>query len=385
MNNFKELLYKVSKLIDADKKIQEERRKRGEKFNVFNVLGLWSEEVRLHSAFLSELLNPNGNHGLKDKFLKAFIEIACKDFDINTENCTITAEYYIGAITTDGQRGGRIDILIRSGNKAIIIENKIYAGDQAKQLIRYENFAKDNNLDFQLLYLSLHGYNASDYSYTNGEYKVCYKPISYSQHIIRWLDRCIELSSRQPLVRETIYQYQTLIKQLTNQNMERTNQKEIMKLMMDNPEESFIISENIYNLRVNLLERCCKFLSDDIGIDIGSCICEYPYISIKHKKLWIVIGGNESKALYITLRTDDQIVHKKTYKTHIFFADSVFDKSDAVTWNPFGYRYLDYSIADNSTLLSLADNKSIIYTNLLGWVIKIKDVIDNHPQMNDYD
>lgn len=158
-----------------------------------------------------------------------------------------------------------------------------------------------------------------------------------------------------------------------------------MKLMMDNPEESFIISENIYNLRVNLLERCCKFLSDDIGIDIGSCICEYPYISIKHKKLWIVIGGNESKALYITLRTDDQIVHKKTYKTHIFFADSVFDKSDAVTWNPFGYRYLDYSIADNSTLLSLADNKSIIYTNLLGWVIKIKDVIDNHPQMNDYD
>lgn len=384
MNNLKELFYKVSKLVDADRKIQEERRKRGEKFNVFNVLGLWSEEVRLHSAFLSELLNPNGNHGLNDKFLKAFIEIACKGFDINTEYCTITAEYYIGAVTTDGQRGGRIDILIRSGNRAIIIENKIYAGDQVKQLIRYENFAKDNNLDFQLLYLTLYGDNAADDSCVNGEYKVSYEPISYSQHIIRWLDRCIEFSSRQPLVRETIYQYQTLVKQLTHQNMESQNQKEIMQLMMDNPEESFIISENIYNLRVNLLERCCKLLSDDIGIDIGSCICEYPYISIKYKKLWIVIGGNESKALYITLRTDDQIIHKKTYKTHIYFADSVFDKSDAVTWNPFGYRYLDYSIADNSTLLSLVDNNSIIYRDLLGWVIKIKEVIDNHTQMNDY-
>lgn len=384
MNKLKELLYQVSKVADVDTKVQEERRKRGEKFNVFNVLGLWSEEVRLHSAFLAELLNPDGNHGLSDNFLKAFIEITCNGFLINTADCAVTTEYHIGSISDDNTRGGRIDILVRSRNQSIIIENKIYAGDQDKQLVRYENFAKDNKLNFCMLYLTLYGDDAAYNSCMDGENKVCYEPISYSHHIIKWLDRCIELSSRQPLVRETICQYLTLVKQLTNQDMENQSQKEIIQLMIDNPKEAFIISENIFSLRVNLLERFCKLLSDDTGIDISSIVCEYPYISIKYKKLWIVIGGNESKALYLTLRTDDQIVHKRTYKTHIHIMESVFDKSDAVMWNPFGYRYLDYSIAENSTLLFLVDNDSIIYKDLLGWIIRIKEVIDNDPKMVDY-
>lgn len=32
------------------------------------------DEVHTRSAFLAELLNPKGSHGMKDKFLKLFIE-----------------------------------------------------------------------------------------------------------------------------------------------------------------------------------------------------------------------------------------------------------------------------------------------------------------------
>ena len=64
----------------------EEERKRGEWFNVFNVLGVSTDEVRTHSRFIAELLNPQGSHGCGDEFLKAFIEIipGLEGFEIET-------------------------------------------------------------------------------------------------------------------------------------------------------------------------------------------------------------------------------------------------------------------------------------------------------------
>ena len=41
----------------------------GERFNVFNVLGMGSSEVKLHSALIAELLNPKGKHSLGELFL----------------------------------------------------------------------------------------------------------------------------------------------------------------------------------------------------------------------------------------------------------------------------------------------------------------------------
>ena len=68
-----QLLRKISEVLINEKARHEELRKRGESFNVFDILGLSTNEVRLHSAFLAELLNPNGTHGLGSQFLFAFI------------------------------------------------------------------------------------------------------------------------------------------------------------------------------------------------------------------------------------------------------------------------------------------------------------------------
>ena len=56
-NSMQTLLYKIGELQKKQIIKQTEVKRRGEDFNVFNVLGLWSEEVRLHSAMLAELLN----------------------------------------------------------------------------------------------------------------------------------------------------------------------------------------------------------------------------------------------------------------------------------------------------------------------------------------
>src|SRR5688572_11747237 len=95
-------------------------------FNIFSILRNKNDEVNLHSRFIGELLNPIGSHKLGNIFLNHFLKL----LNINTqgfEKATVHREYK------------DIDILIKSGSKAIILENKIWAEDQEKQLERYNN------------------------------------------------------------------------------------------------------------------------------------------------------------------------------------------------------------------------------------------------------
>ena len=46
----------------------------GEKFNVFSIMGMESDEVRTHSSIIGELLNPKGSHSLGSKPLELFIK-----------------------------------------------------------------------------------------------------------------------------------------------------------------------------------------------------------------------------------------------------------------------------------------------------------------------
>lgn len=66
MESLQTLLDEVRLIVNRNRIEREEKRKRGELFNIFNVLDLRTNEVRIHSAFIAELLNPDGNHGLGD-------------------------------------------------------------------------------------------------------------------------------------------------------------------------------------------------------------------------------------------------------------------------------------------------------------------------------
>lgn len=225
------LLGKIGELQKKQIFRQAEVSKRGENFNVFNVLGLWSEEVRLHSAMLAELLNPEGSHGCGDAFIVAFLRKVLNNDEKmpDLSKAIITTEYNIGGITEDGMSGGRIDILVEmpdeSSLPALIIENKIYAGDQANQLRRYYNwgvgrfFSPDK---FKILYLTLDGSSPSADSIGKGE-DFNYETISYANNIRMWLNECASIAYDKPKVRETIIQYNHLLDQITTSNMEDKN------------------------------------------------------------------------------------------------------------------------------------------------------------------
>lgn len=218
---------------------QEERNRKGENYNLFSILSIERYELK-HSALIANLLDPKGSHGCGDAFLRAFFEIALKGTAYPFEKCTLPhsyTEYYTGPIA--GDTGGRIDILVKSSHYGLIIENKIYAGDQDKQLTRYDNYGRETfGADgYLLVYLTLYGCDASKESTaTKSAEEVGYLRLSYAKDILLWLKECVRLADNKPLVRESLNQYIRTIKQLTYQDMNQEDIQKIIDLAVDHPE-----------------------------------------------------------------------------------------------------------------------------------------------------
>lgn len=231
MNDIINILNQVRIVSRKIKEQRKEKFERGENYNIFYDLGFMSDEVHLHSMFLANLLNPKGSHGQRGKFLEAFLKMLQKSFpaisadnlELNIANASVEVEKYIGR-QTDSE-GGRIDIYLTDGKHSIIIENKIYAVDQHHQMLRYWNYGMsqkgdDTEKSFVLIYLTLDGCSPSKDSLGEDLKENDIVCLSYKSDIRGWLDRCVELASRTPLVRETINQYISTIDILTNNVME---------------------------------------------------------------------------------------------------------------------------------------------------------------------
>ena len=128
LNTINQLLNEIRTISESYKRVAEAT---GENFNIFSVLQMERNEVKTHSRFLADLLNPKGIHGRKDVFLKKFVErFGIETFD--TIKTKVGVEFFIGQVTEC--TGGRMDILIRCEEKVVMIENKIYAIEQPNQL-----------------------------------------------------------------------------------------------------------------------------------------------------------------------------------------------------------------------------------------------------------
>ena len=267
MDKLEKLLSQVRVYVNEDKQRRAEAFRRGECYNVFNVLGVDNMELS-HSAFLAALLDPNGSHGMQDAFLKAFIDTIAHGGtkpELDTAHAKVYKEYYIGNITET--TGGRIDILITDGTPsghAIIIENKIWAADQPNQLVRYHNFAPKATL----LYLTLNGDEPSDQS--KGEL-TDYRCISYRSDIIGWLHKCAQLAFDKPRVRETINQYINLLQQLTNQNT--MEQKQLIQLLTnkENFEQACAIADTMPAVKQYMVETLLREQLKDDRYEITDC------------------------------------------------------------------------------------------------------------------
>ena len=247
MDNLNLLFTKISEI---SKRYEEIARVTGANFNIFKTLHVERYEVKTHSAFLSELLNAKGSHGQGGKYLDLFIQqFGVKDFD--SKNSESIVEYSIGQKfseeqSEDEQSSGRIDILITDkDNNCIVIENKIDARDQGRQLIRYQKFIKEKQRKGYLFYLNLDSKEPHEKSrgdLKNGDYaanendSVDFQIISYKWDILEWLEQCLKESASLPLLRETLQQYIQLIKSITNHPTNKSMEQEIVKYIIESTE-----------------------------------------------------------------------------------------------------------------------------------------------------
>ncbi|AEA43008.1 PD-(D/E)XK nuclease family protein [Fluviicola taffensis] len=268
-----------------------------EEFNIFSALHKENDEVRLHSRFLSVLLSPESKHNKKDMFLKLFLKTLSID-NFETENIKVYPTEF------NKSEFNEIDILIinRISKQAIIIENKIGAGDSNHedrgQLEGYyelihelESIPKER---IYVYYLTVDGHLPTSESL--GKYdsleNMNGKTIDYEHEIQNWLTLCLHECITQPFLRESIIQYINLIKQMTNDNTNIQERIEIRNLISSSDEtmsSTRLLIENFKHIKwhttSDFWNELCSEL-EKVGFTISSKPTEANITSTTHYEVY---------------------------------------------------------------------------------------------------
>ena len=185
---------------------EEEKRARGENFNVFSILGIETREFYI-CKMLGALLSPQGAHEAGEIFLEKFLEDVLNESAIGAETSIVRCED-----ATKERR--RIDLTIEIDGKIIPIEAKIHAGDQGHQLADYfEEIKNRKGACAYICYLTKDGRKPSQNSMTSTSGNTILKEtqikrLSWKDDIVPWLEDCVALEKvqRKTMVQANIWQ-----------------------------------------------------------------------------------------------------------------------------------------------------------------------------------
>jgi len=206
LNRFK------SDLPALQKRMREEERLNASRFNLFQALGIERKEKLLHTQLLAHFLNPEAAHGQGFVFLHNFL-IAAQSHEgfiapiepLEAFQWRVRPEVSVG-------EGNIIDLFIECPHQRyiLVIENKIDAGEQHEQLLRYNRWMEVRRRNYktrQLIFLTPEGRlprSSGDSSY------IC---MSYMEDIRKCLKCSLEGILAVP-VREVVRQYLAVVENL---------------------------------------------------------------------------------------------------------------------------------------------------------------------------
>ena len=296
--DFKKLFTDMSKGYMVAKAEADRQRAMGKHdYNIFTLFHKFSDEVNLHSNFIASLLDPSSDHYRGDLFLKLFLETCgIGDFGIDTSQSAVFKEFK------------HIDIYISDGKNHIILENKVYAKDQAAQIARYiktikgEGFKESDPVkdeDICVLYLHPDGKLPDNQSF--GDYharllgensSIKFRVISYDKEILEWIDKCKNEVSNITDLNVFLSQYKDVIEMIYSRykridKMEKANLVEIFK---ENYTAVSEIASNYQEMRKKIIDEFFKNvkgilendLKDKYSIELNSVA--YRPIAIKNVK-----------------------------------------------------------------------------------------------------
>ena len=159
---------------------------------------------------------------------------------------------------------GRVDIVLFSSENIIVIENKINAEDQPKQLQRY--FEACINLGYSsskiyILYLNKSGVPITNHGKGNLRDEQ-FGRVNYKEDIIQWLDLCASEVKIYPHIEQNILQYKRLVSVLTGDNKSAKMKKSHIDLLYqdDNFKLAYELSQSFDGLQIDLQKNVWKEL-----------------------------------------------------------------------------------------------------------------------------
>lgn len=220
---------------------QNSQKQRGlNNFNIFVSLRKQSDEVHVHSRFLFEMLNPNGSHYQGSLFLEKFMAtIGISDFNFQAAIVRREVTRIRSKDSWSKKKRDSIDLYITDSSKHIVIENKIRAPDQPKQLSRYIDFIVDENpeinknSDLYVFYLTKSDKLPSEDSHSGyglelvganrflrdggGKNRIPFVAINYEDHILNWIFECQKEIANITNLSVIFDQYRDVVLRITEQ------------------------------------------------------------------------------------------------------------------------------------------------------------------------
>ena len=240
-------------------------KKTGEYFNVFDIVGIESDEVRI-CRLIKEFIDPKGCHCQGTIYLRLFMEHVLHINEVFSEKdyqqAYVAKEYIIDA-------NRRIDLVIKIANKFIPIEVKIYAGEQANQCKDYVGKAVGANL----YYLTLDGHAPSVYSTGEEQLNEKISLISFSVEIVEWLEECLKITAARRLmpISEILRQLIDVIRRMTNR-MEEDKEKEVVAVISEsrkNIESAVMIEQSLKQAKIAMIKKVMSELDRRILDKLG--------------------------------------------------------------------------------------------------------------------
>jgi len=221
--------------LDAFEDEQAQQKQRGlNDFNLLSSVLSVNDEVRLHTRFIYSLLNPKGKHYQGSRFLKLFLEVVGRQDWLDLTSVTVLKEH-----CPDGQED-QIDLWITDGKRQIVIENKLNAQDQRRQVARYLEAvgATDSAQADETLFIYLTKNRHGPSAFGLGGLTVCHRtsrllntsglPIAHYQNlsyrknigqdsIHTWLELCANAVDRQSHIAWALRDYQAVVERATKE------------------------------------------------------------------------------------------------------------------------------------------------------------------------
>ena len=216
-----------SRVAIAEKKQRQRDRKEATRFNVFDLID--PDENKL-SDVLADLLDPKGNHGQGDLFLRLLFKQLDLGSDAKlTKDATVHRE-----VLTYGIRKylRRIDVLVEAGMLKVAIENKVDSIDQPEQVKDYLEHlrycTRIRPAPSMLIYLTPDGRPPESISREVVDQEVAGKRLcrwSYGRDLRAWLEEC-RSQCEAPRIRDFLSDFVRYIELVLKQETENEQEQE---------------------------------------------------------------------------------------------------------------------------------------------------------------